>query len=72
MHAFEVGEDDLPVEAVVMHAAGVFHDGISHGFPIISANVTPAARTCLCVRHIAIQQPGEQGLLRPPPAQVKT
>jgi hypothetical protein len=52
MHAFEVGEDDLPVEAVVMHAAGVFHDGISHGFPIISANVTPAAADMsVCTSH---------------------
>jgi hypothetical protein len=55
VYALEVGEHDLPVEAVAVHSARVLHNGVSDGIPVASADVQPTAWARLRVGHDRIQ-----------------
>jgi hypothetical protein len=51
MHAFEVGDHDVPVEGVTVLDARVFHDVVSDCVPVVTGEVTSTARAGLRVRH---------------------
>ncbi len=51
MHAFQVGEEDLPVESVTVLRASVLDHGLHDGVLVIPGEVSPTARACLFERH---------------------
>ena len=51
MHAFQVGEDDVPVESVTVLGASVLDHGVRDGVLVIPGKVSATPRACLFERH---------------------